>query len=137
MNRSFTNLTDLFDDSCSVQHTTSLHDLMGDDEALPVISFVNTNREHNPHSHSHAHSHGDSQTIPPCTIRCTDILEHITKCPVCSKLYKPVDNGQQYNTRGTSFDNNKKYKLTFAFVTGIMLIIILILLKTLLVGKST
>jgi hypothetical protein len=123
MNRSFTNLSDIFgDDSCSGQ-TTSLDQLFGRDEQLPIVTFVDNN-----HGHSHGHGHGKSTA---CKIRCTDILEHITTCPVCSKLYKPVDNEQYHEQQPV----NSKNMVLSGFFLGILLLILLMLMKVVISNK--
>jgi hypothetical protein len=123
MNRSYTNLSDIYN---GPSKTTSIEYLMGSEEELPTISFNDINPSAG-HDNSGRHTH-DIKSVA-CKIRCTDILEHITTCPVCSKLYKPVD---QDNYKQPTL--NKHYAL-IGLIFGILLILILILLKIVLSKK--
>lgn len=117
MNRPFTNLSDIFGEDSYHSKTTSLNDLIGYDEPLPKITFNDSN-----HARGRPHSHGEKSIA--CKIRCTDILEHITTCPVCSKLYKPTDN-EQYHDKPVV----NKNIVCATLLIGILLIIIILLLK--------
>ena len=74
-----------------------------------------------------------------CVIRCTDILQHIKTCPVCSKLYKPVNDHHPEN--GDCADGNchsRKNKSNMyrdkninIILMGMFLIVILLLVKNL------
>ena len=70
----FTNIEDLYNDNKEDYH--------GNDATTTQLStlFANTN---------------ERKSLPPCEIKCTDILNHITMCPVCSKLYKEVEKNHQ------------------------------------------
>jgi hypothetical protein len=77
-----------------------------------------------------------------CVIRCTDIMQHIRNCPVCSKLYKPVKqshpvyddcvdgncNLKTYNQPKSTMNNEKNVNV---MLIGMFLIIILLLIKIL------
>jgi hypothetical protein len=77
-----------------------------------------------------------------CVIRCTDILQHIKTCPVCSKLYKAVNENHQENgdchdgnchRRKNKISNSNMYKdrNMNIILIGMFLIIILLLIKNL------
>lgn len=70
--RSFTIITDLYNDKAS-------NLTFEDNTTQPPYSYLDDRR------------HEDEQHHQPCTIRCTDILKHITDCPVCSKLYQKIE----------------------------------------------
>jgi hypothetical protein len=117
MNHSVTSLSDLFDD---YDDSTDLYYLSRE---MPIVTVVDDG-----HSHGRDHGHGKSTA---CTIRCTDILEHITSCPVCSKLYKPVDH-ELYHEQPPIVNKNM---VLYGFFVGILLIIILILMKIVIGNK--
>jgi hypothetical protein len=128
---SFTNLNDLYKEYSDVlPGRTSISDLMNQEGIPPPISFKNMDPG------SVIQQAPDKNTQQPCTIRCTDILKHITTCPVCSKLYKQVtssDVQENYSAPKESSDFlQKNGKSIFIFVVGILLIIILLLIKALL-----
>ena len=131
MSASFTNLSDLYnyDNDYRSLNTTSLDDIMNDD-ILPRISFVNTIQPIENDSIGQANKF---------TIQCTNILDHVNTCPVCSLIYKsPTDNREQYKNPPSNGDDKEKklnnYKLII-FI-GILLIIILLLIKQLISKRS-
>lgn len=80
----------------------------------------------------------ESKSRPPCEIRCTDILNHITMCPVCSKLYKEVEKNhrhqQQPQTNKENFltksDNSANLKTAVIVLAAILAIILLLWLRS-------
>jgi hypothetical protein len=82
------------------------------------------------------------QRPPPCEIRCTDILNHIVMCPVCSKLYKEVEKNHSHqqqphsHTKRENFlsslgaDNCSKLKTAVIVLGAILFIILLLWMKS-------
>ena len=117
---------------------TSIDDLFNeneDDNALyePVVTVT-------PLSTLYASTKSKS-VMQPCEIRCTDILNHITMCPVCSKLYKeveknhkhhhhPVDRREHFVTAQSDVNNCSMWKTAVIVLGALLLIILLLWLKS-------
>lgn len=111
------------------------------------------NHEHshnNEHEHEHSHDNEHEHHSPACVIRCTDILEHIKTCPVCSKLYKHVEpikksweckdencyrNKSWYKDSKSSSGSSKNNQTTIV-MGGLFIIMILLLMKILISMKK-
>ena len=103
-----------------------------------------------------ANSESKSVMRPPCEIRCTDILSHITMCPVCSKLYKEVEKNHNHHhneqhphphphparrehfvTASSTSDNcSTKWKTAVILLGALLLIILLLWLKSKFTGGA-
>ena len=76
------------------QHSfTNIDDLYGKDESDDHLYGFPNQTSVTPLSTLFASA--EIKSRPPCEIRCTDILNHIVMCPVCSKLYKEVEKNYQ------------------------------------------
>jgi len=80
------------------QHNfTTIDDLYNENDEGDNNSYEPYGSTVTPLSTLFASAEKKSVMRPPCEIRCTDILSHITMCPVCSKLYKEVDKNHHHS----------------------------------------
>jgi len=121
----FTNIDDLYNDE-------------GDNNSYGSYKVPVT-----PLSTLFATSESKSVMRPPCEIRCTDILSHITMCPVCSKLYKEVEknHGEHHHPAlkehfFTAPSAVNIWKTSVILLGAILLIILILWLKSKFTGSA-
>lgn len=137
------------------QHNfTTIDDLYNDEGVYDSIHSSSYETTVTPLSTLFASAEKKSVMRPPCEIRCTDILSHITMCPVCSKLYKEIEKNHNHHhseqqhhpsparrehfvtAPSATADNCSKLKTAVIVLGALLLIILLLWLKSKFMGKE-